>query len=157
MTGALAAWSVTRHRPTSWPSGRFEAAIGDRLRSGLVREHDRAPFRTCDVRDAARRVVDVAMDLGLDAQVVRGGLDLHGAELDHVWAIVGDRVVDVALPMNAAPFVAALRAFVAGDLAEHELEEAAHSHAFSSRVVGEYPSACRYLGLPVFGSRRDST
>ncbi len=153
MAGELAAWSVTRRRPVSWPSRRFDEQGGASLRSGLAHEHARRPFRPRDVRDAARRVVLVARQQGLPAQVVRGGLDLVGAELDHVWAVVDDRVVDVALPVNSSVFVAALRAFVAGDLEEVDLDRSAHGYDFSWRVVGEYPDDVRYIGLPVFGGR----
>lgn len=153
MTTELAAWSVTRRRPIRWSSARFDSPSGPRLRSGLAQEHARAPFRPRDVRDAARRVVEVAQSLGFEAQVVRGGLDLGGAELDHVWAVVEDRVVDAALPVNSEAFASALRAFVAGDVEEDDLDRAAHGYAFGWRVLGEFPSTCNYLGLPVFGSR----
>lgn len=151
MASELTAWSVTRRQPRSWPSRRFDERSGSRLVSGLAHEHARRPFRPRDVREAARRVVQVARELELEAHVVRGGLDLGGAELDHVWAVVDDRVVDVALPVNSDVFVHALRAFVAGDLEEVELDRVAHGYAFSWRVVGEYPERIRYLGLPVFG------
>lgn len=153
MAAELAAWSVTRRRPTAWASRTFDHEGGSRLRSGLAHEHARRPFRPRDVRDAARRVVQVARDHGMQAQVVRGGLDLTGAELDHVWAVVEDRVVDVALPVNSEVFVQSLRAFVAGDLEEEDLDRSAHGYAFSWRVVGEFPDGVRYLGLPVFGAR----
>ncbi|MFT5222843.1 MAG: hypothetical protein ACI867_001149 [Glaciecola sp.] len=153
MGNELAAWSVTRRRAIAFPSAAFGSAQGTLLQHGLKSEHAERPFQACDVRDAARRVVRLARACGLSAQVVRGGLDLGGAELDHVWAIVDERVVDVALPVNAGDFVSALRAFVAGDLAEDELDRAANEHAFGARVVGQYPKALRYLGLPVFGSR----
>ncbi len=146
----LTAWSVTRRRPRSWPSRGFEDR-GAVLRAGLAREHAREPFRPRDVRDAARRVVAVARHLEFEAQVVRGGLDVVGAELDHVWAVVEERVVDVAMPVNSTSFLTALRAFVAGDLEEDDLDRAAHGYAFQWRVVGEYPERVRYLGLPVFG------
>lgn len=151
MASELTAWSVTRQRARSWPSRGFDDAGGPKLRSGLAHEHARQPFAPRDVRDAARRVVGVARSLHFEAQVVRGGLDLGGAELDHVWAIVDDRVVDVALPVNSDVFVQALRAFVAGDLPEDDLDRAAHGYDFTWRVVGEYPERVRYLGLPVFG------
>ncbi len=154
MTSELTAWSVTRRQPQSWPSRRFDGAGGPQLRSGLAHEHARQPFAPRDVRDAARRVVAVARALEFDAQVVRGGLDLGGAELDHVWAVVDERVVDVALPVNSQVFVDALRAFVAGDLEEDDLDRVAHGYAFDCRVVGEYPDRVRYLGLPVFGQGR---
>jgi len=154
MTGGAGAWSVTRGRPRAYASMPLPAPVGMQLRSALVREHARRPFAPRDVRDAARRSAAIARRLGMVAEVVRGGLDVGGAELDHVWAVADDLVVDVALPINSRSFLVALRAFVAGDLAEDELDRAAHGYSMDQRVVGEYPHNCRYLGLPVFAQRQ---
>ena len=133
---------------------RLPAATAARLRAGLAREHRRRPFGPHDVRDAARRVLAVAEDVGLDGHIARGGLDLGGAELDHVWAVVDAHVVDVSLPVLARDFVVVLRGYVAGDVEPHEIEEAAAAWALEWRVVGEVPVGCRYLGSPILSHRR---
>lgn len=137
---------------------RFEPAavpppLGPRLRAALAREHARRPFTPCNVREAARRVAVVARRLDADAVIVRGGLDLGGAELDHVWVVVADRVVDVAMPVNSAAFVDAVRAYVAGDLASRDLDHVAHGYHFAWRVVGEFQPPLRYFGEPVLSQR----
>lgn len=132
---------------------RFPSEPGSRLRAGLAREHRRDPFRPGDVRDAARRALAVAESLGLPGHLARGGLDVGGAELDHVWAVVSDRVVDVTLPVLARDFLVLLRGFVAGDVPAAELDEVATSYTLEWRVVGEVPAGCRYLGAPILAHR----
>lgn len=105
---------------------------------------------------AAATVATVATDLGMRAVVVRGGVDVGGAELDHVWAVVEDRVVDVALPLRSEAFVRSLRAYIAGDLDADALDHLAHGYAMDWRVVGEYPPRHRYVGLPVWSERSRS-
>lgn len=143
---------MTTRAPRRFPSARFPATVAPRLLSALAHEHARRPFGPREVRGAAARVVAIARELGLDAVVVRGGLDVGGAELDHVWAVVADRVVDVSLPVASAPFQVVLRAYVAGDLDDEVLDRRAHGYPLSSRVVGEYPAPVSYVGLPVWGS-----
>jgi len=132
---------------------RFPSGPGSRLRAGLAREHRRQPFRPGDVRDAARRALAVAESLGLSGHLARGGLDVGGAELDHVWAVVSNRVVDVTLPVLAQDFLVLLRGYVAGDVPAVELDQMATSYTLEWRVVGDVPPGCRYLGQPILGHR----
>lgn len=132
---------------------RLPAASAARLRASLVREHRRRPFGPDDVREAARRTLAVAEDLGLTGHIARGGLDLGGAELDHVWAVVEAHVVDVTLPMLARDFVTVLRGYVAGDVAREQLSAAAAAWTLEWRVVGDVPAGCRYLGGPILSHR----
>ncbi len=132
---------------------RLPAASAARLRASLVREHRRRPFGPDDVREAARRALAVAEDLGLTGHIARGGLDLGGAELDHVWAVVEAHVVDVTLPVLARDFVAILRGYVAGDVAREQLSIEAAAWTLEWRVVGDVPAGCRYLGGPILSHR----
>lgn len=95
----------------------------------------------------------VAEELGLDGHIARGGLDLGGAELDHVWAVVEAHVVDVSLPVLSEPFRGLLRGYVAGDLDTQEVADAAAALDLEWRVVGEVPAGCRYLGGPILSHR----
>lgn len=144
----------TGHRSTQ---RRLPVAAAARLRAGLDREHRRRPFGPQDVREAARRVLALAEDLGLPGHIARGGLDMGGAELDHVWAVVDAHVVDIALPVLSVDFVGVLRGFVAGDVDAGDLEAAAAEWALEWRVVGEVPVGCRYLGRPILSHRGRST
>ncbi len=132
---------------------RLPSAAAARLRADLVREHRRHPFGPDDVRDAARRALAVAEDLGLHGHIARGGLDLGGAELDHVWAVVDAHVVDVTLPVLAQDFVTVLRGYVAGDVPRDELTTAAAAWTLEWRVVGDVPAGCRYYGDPILSHR----
>jgi hypothetical protein len=132
---------------------RFPLEPGSRLRAGLAREHRRQPFRPGDVRDAARRALAVAESLGLSGHLARGGLDVGGAELDHVWAVVSDRVVDVTLPVLAQDFLVLLRGYVAGDVPAAVLDDVATAYTLEWRVVGDVPTGCRYLGAPILCHR----
>lgn len=132
---------------------RLSRTTGPRLRALLAAEHRRVPFSPSDPRDAARRVLRVAEDLGLDGHIARGGLDLGGAELEHLWAVVERRVVDVVLPVRATRFVTMLRGYVAGDVSTADLTRAAAEYELEWRVVGDVPSGCRYLGEPVLAFR----
>lgn len=142
---------------------RFEPArlhppAGPRLVSGLAAEHARTPFTPRDPRSAARRVVQVARDLGLSATPIRGGVDVGAAELDHVWVAVADEVVvDVVLPLHSERFAAALRCYVAGDLAADELDRMAHGYALQWRVIGRFPDDYRYVGAPIWGAELPAT
>ncbi|MBW3657558.1 MAG: hypothetical protein KY457_02895 [Actinobacteria bacterium] len=149
----VTAWSVTRRAPHRYRSGELAAPTGPRLRSALAREHAREPFTPRDVRSAVARVRSVASGLGVEADVVRGGVDVGGAELDHVWAVVDGHVVDVTMPLRATAFADVLRTYVAGDVDDDELDSVAHGYGFEWRVVGEFPAPLRYVGLPVWGQR----
>lgn len=144
-------WSATRTRPRRFRPAEFPPPTASRLRALLARAHAERPFGPRDVREAARRTADVARALTLEAVVVRGGLDVGGAELDHVWTVVEGRVVDVSLPVASGAFVAALRSYVAGDLDDDELDRLAHGYTLEWRVVGSFPGGIGYVGVPVFG------
>ncbi len=130
----------------------FPPAVAILLRAELAVEHAADPFSPTEPRVAARRVADIAQRVGLNAIVYRGGLDVVGAELDHVWAVVEQRVIDPGLPLFSSRFVDAVRAYVAGDLGEEELERAARPFTLSWRVVGDFPDVYRYVGAPVWGA-----
>lgn len=140
--------------PTRYEPAPFPAAVSARLRARLAWSHADRPFTPADVRDAAARVIAVARELGLEGVVVRGGLDVGGAELDHVWALVEGRVVDVALPLRSEPFALAVRDYVAGHLGAEDLDRLAHGYALEWRVVGDFPRRLRYVGQPVWHQRR---
>lgn len=141
----------TRYRPEPFP-----AEVSARLRARLAWSHADRPFAPTDVRDAAGRAAVVARDLGLDAVLVRGGVDLGGAELDHLWAVVEGRVVDVALPLRSEAFAGAVRDYVAGHLDAETLDRLAHGYTLTWRVVGEFPPQLRYVGEPVWHERRSA-
>lgn len=132
---------------------RLPSAAAARLRAGLDREHRRRPFGPDDVREAARRALAVAEELGLHGHIARGGLDLGGVELDHVWAVVEAHVVDVTLPVLATDFVRVLRCYVAGDVEAGDLVVAAAEWELEWRVVGDVPVGCAYLGRPILSHR----
>lgn len=138
-------------RPTTFAPAPFPARVRSRLVEVLTELHAEDPFGPQDVRATARRVVDAAEAVGLEPTIVRGGVDVGGAELDHVFVVVAERVVDVALPVLAAPFTEVVRAWVAGDLDLAELVAEAARHGLEDRVVGEYPAPLRYHGAPLWG------
>lgn len=139
---------TVRLRPRAFP-----APLGPRLRSALAVAHAREPFRPSVSRDVAHRVAHVAEELGLTPTLFRGGVDVGGAEIDHVWVVVDERVVDAALPLFSETFLTAVRAYVAGDLDGDALERAAHPYSVRWRVLGAFPDDCRYVGAPVWGQR----
>lgn len=127
----------------------------DELGPVLEREHDLAPFRPSASREAARRVVAIARGSGLDAQLVRGGVDVGPVEIDHLWARVEGTVVDASLPLFAADFRGVLRAWVAGDVDDEQLDLQALPYGIDWRVVTRLPPEdCRYRGRPVLHHRR---
>lgn len=128
--------------------------VGEVFGSVLAREHELAPFRPSASREAARRVVAIAVDAGLDAQLVRGGVDVGAVEIDHLWARVEGRVVDASLPLFAPDFRSVLRAWVAGDADDRALDEEAAGFGIDWRVVTRMPPDCRYRGRPVLHHRR---
>lgn len=95
----------------------------------------------------------------MPATVYRGGLDLRGAEIDHLWLAAipllpgAPLVLDVAFPLFAERFVELLRRFVAGDATPAELDKVASGAGVRQRVVGLFPEPVRYLGAPVWSAR----
>ncbi len=145
--------ALSRRAPRRFASAPFDDRLAQRLRNALSSEHARQPFHLRDVREATRRVTQVLRGLSLDPTVIRGGLDVGGAELDHVWAVADGRVIDVVIPVHDAGFLATLRAYVAGDLELEDVDRLGAALAIDRRVIGEYPANIGYVGLPVFGSR----
>lgn len=144
---------ATRGGDHRYAPRRLPAAAEPRLRAALAREHGRAPFGPRDVRDAARRVAAVAIGCGFRSEIARGGLDVGGAELDHLWALVDGVVVDVTLPLWSDRFTATLRAYIAGDVSDEALDRGVHGYPLRWRVVGEFPGGVRYVGSPVWSGR----
>lgn len=138
---------------TSFASRRLPGEYDRRLRQELAEQHDVQPFSPVDTRAAARRVVALGSHLGLDTHIFRGGLDLRGTEVDHVWVSVDGVVVDAAFPLLDAAFVDVLRRFVAGDAEAEDLAHAAENCAITQRVIGEFPRSLRYLGQPIWIDR----
>lgn len=132
----------------------------------MAAAHAEEPFSTTDPRATIRRVGRVLAALEVEATVYRGGLDLRGAEVDHVWlavedveadgegsALGGARVVDVAFPLFDARFVGVLRRFVAGDASAEDLDAAGAEAGIEARVLGHFPPPMRYLGRPIWSAR----
>jgi hypothetical protein len=140
-------------RPQRFDSRALPFDDDQRLRRRLAAEHRRAPFSPTDARATVRRVVAVGREVGLATRVYRGGLDLGGSEVDHVWASVDGVVVDAAFPVLDAEFVDTLRRFVAGDAEPQDLARAAARCALTDRVVGVFPDRLRYVGCPVWTDR----
>ena len=129
---------------------------GAALRALLRRAHTQEPFSPLRPRAAARRVGALAAEIGLSARLYRGGVELTGIEVDHVWLGVDDIVIDLAFPLFAADFRSLLPRFVAGEVEGDELELAAASAGIDDRVLGVLPPRVRYLGRPVWAERRSS-
>ncbi|MBW3561450.1 MAG: hypothetical protein KY437_03040 [Actinobacteria bacterium] len=119
----------------------------------MAAAHARDPFQPSMSREVAHRVAHVASELGLEPTLFRGGVDVGGAEIDHVWVVVDERVVDLALPLFAERFLEVVRAYVAGDIDSDVLERAAHPYSVRWRVLGAFPEDCRYVGAPVWSQR----
>lgn len=128
------------------------------VRSRLARAHAAEPFSTTDPRATIRRVRELVADLPVHLQIYRGGLDLRGAEVDHVWLAVSHAdnlegepaVVDVAFPLFDDAFVSTLRRFVAGDAQTDDLAAAATLAGLDARVLGVFPAPMRYVGQPLW-------
>ncbi|MGH8899352.1 MAG: hypothetical protein ACRDZ4_20565 [Egibacteraceae bacterium] len=125
----------------------------------LERAHREEPFSAVNPRRTTHRVAGIVGELGVPVTVYRGGLDLRGAEIDHLWLAAipllpgTPLVVDVAFPLFAEHFVEMLRRFIAGDATPAELDEIASSAGVRQRVVGLFPEPVRYLGAPVWSAR----
>lgn len=132
------------------------AALAERVRAA----HAQEPFSPVQTRRTVARVVELLEGLPLRATVCRGGLDLRGAEVDHVWVALGHdgeekpvSVLDVAFPLFDEAFVEILRRFVAGDARTDELDEAGRAAGVDAWVMGEFPPRMRYVGRPVWLGR----
>jgi hypothetical protein len=132
----------------------FPSPLRSRLCSAIATAHEQQPFSPAEVRQAANRVVALLERFGLQATMFRGGLDVGGAEIDHVWVVADGRVLDVAFPLFSPGFLECLRAYVAGDVDDDQLEQAAHPYSVRWRVVGLFPESCRYRGAPVWSALR---
>lgn len=141
-------------RTTRFRSQSLPRALDAELRRRLTAAHQSDPLSAVDPRRTVRRVAALAADLGLRATVYRGGLDLRGSEVDHVWLDVDGRVVDAAYPLFVAGFVDVLRRFVAGDADADEVAAAAMHATVEQRVLGVFPATAAYVGQPVWGARR---
>lgn len=141
-------------RTTRFRSRPLPRALDTKLRRRLTAAHRDDPLSAVDARATVRRVAAVTADLGLSTTVYRGGLDLRGWEVDHVWLDVHGRVVDAAFPLFVEEFVDVLRRFVAGDAAAEELAAAAVGATVDQRVLGLFPPTAGYLGQPVWRQRR---
>lgn len=138
---------------TAFGSRSLPAAVARPLAERVHDAHLREPFDALDPRGCIRRVGRMLDELGVHAVVYRGGLDLRGSELDHIWLAVAGRVVDVAFPLFVDEFVATLRRYVAGDVAPEDLVTIAAAAGADARVLGRFPSPLRYCGAPVWSSR----
>lgn len=145
---------------TVFESRPVRGPVRDGLRERLRAAHTSEPFSSADPRATVRRAAAIVGGLGLETTVYRGGVDLRGSEVDHVWLGVrapdADRefVLDAAFPLFSPTFVEVLRRFVAGDASAEELEEEAAPSDVSQRVIGVFPVAVRYLGRPVWTAAR---
>lgn len=135
-------------------SEALPVSIAAALQARLVDEHARQPFPAADPRDCVRRVRAIVSDIGVSATVYRGGLDLRGSEVDHLWLDVSGRVVDVAFPLFVEQFVAVLRDYVAGHAEAADVGRAADRAGVESRVLGRFPESLAYRGSPVWSSGR---
>lgn len=141
--------------------GRPRRALSADVRARLGEEHRRRPFVASDVRDAVRRAAGTLTDLPVSAVTFRGGLQLRGVEVDHIWLVLRAEdaedpcVIDVAFPLFAEDFVALLPRFVAGEVEREELDDVGRDAALDQRVLGRMPRSVRYCGMPVWSSRRD--
>lgn len=128
-------------------------ASTQRLRALLDDAHAREPFSPTRPRAAARRVGALAAGVGLSARLYRGGVELTGAEVDHVWLAVDDVVIDLAFPLFSPAFVGLLPRFVAGEIDADELEDAAAGAGIDERILGLLPPRVHYVGAPVWAQR----
>lgn len=126
---------------------------GHALRALLARAHELEPFSPVRPRATARRVGALATGVGLAARLYRGGVELNGVEVDHVWLGVDDIVIDLAFPLFMPDFRSLLPPFVAGEIEPEDLEKAAAASGIEHRVLGVLPPRTRYVGQPVWAER----
>lgn len=126
---------------------------GKDFRALVARAHEQEPFSPVRPRVTARRVGALAAGIGLDARLYRGGVELGGVEVDHVWLAVDDTVVDLAFPLFAPAFRSLLPGFVAGEVEPEDLESVAARAGIEHRVLGVLPPCTRYVGRPVWAQR----
>lgn len=138
---------------TSFQSRRPPRALEVALRERLRRAHRDQPFSPLDPRDAVTRAAEAVGELGLEAVTWRGGVGLSGVEVDHVWLVVDGWVLDAAFPLFAEEFRRLLAGWVAGDVDNEALLEAALPIDVDARVLGTLPPATTYLGAPVWSAR----
>lgn len=139
---------------TRFHSGPLPDDLAGELRRRLDAAHRVEPLSAVDPRATVRRVTSIAAELDVRSIVYRGGLDLGGSEVDHVWVDVHGRVIDAAFPLFVEAFVDVLRRFVAGDAPAEELAAAAEGASVEERVLGCFPATAGYLGQPVWTQRR---
>lgn len=137
----------------SFASGTLTNPGGTALRMLLRRAHAQEPFSPLRPRAAARRVGALASEIGMSAHLYRGGVELTGTEVDHVWLAVDDLVIDLAFPLFAPAFRSLLPRFVAGEIEAVELEQVAAMTGIDERVLGVLPPRVRYIGRPVWVER----
>jgi hypothetical protein len=146
-------------KTTVFESCPLPPPLAEVLIKRLEQAHQEEPFSALDPRGAVHRVARIVGDLGVPAIVYRGGLDLRGAEIDHLWLAAipllpgTPLVLDAAFPLFAEHFVEVLRQFVAGDATPAELDKVASGAGVGQRVVGLFPKPIRYLGVPVWSAR----
>jgi hypothetical protein len=133
------------------------APLAEQITARLAAAHAAEPFATSDPRPTVQRVAALLGELGATATAYRGGLDLAGSEVDHVWLRVegdgGPCVVDLAFPLHDPDFVDLLRRYVAGDAGAEALDRAGCAVGVEARVLGTFPHPLRYLGAPVWSAR----
>lgn len=140
-------------------SGEPGPELAAEVRRRLAVEHRRRPFMASDARDAAWRASHELADIGVTTIVFRGGLQLRGTEVDHLWLAVsaagdgGTWVLDVAFPLFVADFVALLPRYVVGEIERHELDTVSRAATLDQRVLGRLPPSVRYCGEPVWSVR----
>lgn len=157
-------------KATVFESRSLPLPLAEIVLERLERAHREEPFSAVNPRGTVHRVAGIVGGLGVPVTVYRGGLDLRGAEIDHLWlAAIAESsgasprppsqlrgtplVLDVAFPLFAERFVEMLRRFVAGDATPAELDEVASGAGVRQRVVGLFPEPVRYLGTPVWSAR----
>lgn len=140
-------------RTRSFSSGTLPNPAGTTLRALVHRAHAQEPFSPLRPRAAARRVGALASTIGMPVHLYRGGVELTGIEVDHVWLAVDDLVIDLAFPLFAPSFCSLLPRFVAGEIEAIELEQAAATMGIDERVLGVLPPRVRYVGRPVWAER----
>lgn len=138
---------------TTFASRLLPGALQSVVRVALQRAHDAEPFAVADVRATATRVRTVLDGVGVQTTPYRGGLDLGGVEVDHLWVDVAGHVIDAAYPLFVDDFIEVLRGYVTGLHPAEELEASASGTGLDARVLGRFPARLRYVGAPVWSAR----